>query len=509
MKNHIKRLGKDSIIYGVGDALKRMVVFLLLPVYTRYLTPTDYGRLELLMVTLNILFIIGSQGMGTAFSRFYGASRTEIQNSELKRSELIRTSQYYLIFSSMIICGLLHIFSEQFSKLLFDQSDPHLTSFIKIIAFTSLFQIMSVIPFMLYRVRMQPMKFITVSLIGFFLQAALNVYFVVVVKTGVKGILLGNAISALVVVIINLVSTKNILFHTFSFLKLKHLLKFGLPLIPVGIFSWIMHFSDKFLLQKFATTHELGLYSIGSRFSNIVTLLIIGPFMMSWGAYCFQIATTEHAKQTFKIITTYFLFILCSISMGLVVLTPLVIKLMAGKQFWGAYIVVLPLVCANITYGMFYMFSLGINITKKTHYFLYIMSFGATLNIILNVIFIPKFGMIGAGFVSFTSNLVITIATYSISQRLYYIPFEKARFLKICSVFIVITGCSWAFQMSNMLFDVLFRILLIVVFFLSLYLVKFLQNNEINYIKRAYNNLLQQKGIYNKIKFGYGLIRVQ
>lgn len=509
MKSHIKRLGKDSVIYGLGDTLKRIVVFLLLPVYTRYLTPTDYGRLELLMVTLNILFIVGSQGIGTAFSRFYGASRAELQKSELQRSELIRTSQYYLIFSSMVICSLLHVFSEPFSKLLFDQSNPLLTSFIKIIAFTSLFQIISVIPFMLYRVRLQPIKYITVSLIGFLLQAVLNVYFVVVLKIGVKGVLIGNAISALIVVIINLVSTKNVLFHTFSFSKLKHLLKFGLPLIPVGIFSWIMHFSDKFLLQKFATTHELGLYSIGSRFSNIVTLLIIGPFMMSWGAYCFQIATTDHAKQTFKIITTYFLFILCSLSMCLIVLTPPVIKLMTGKQFWDAYIVVLPLVSANIAYGMFYIFSLGVNVAKKTHYFLYIMSFGATLNIVLNVIFIPKFGMLGAGFVSFISNLVIMFATYSVSQRLYYIPFEKIRFLKICSIFIIISGCSWVFQMSNMLFDVLFRILLIGAFFLSLYLVKFLKENERNYIKRAYNNLLQQKGIYNKIKFGYGLMRVQ
>lgn len=503
MKYHIKRLGKDSIIYGLGDALKRLVTLLLLPVYTRYLTPTDYGRLEILIITLNILFTIGTQGMGIAFSRSYAFSKTELQ-----RSQLIRTSHYYLIFSGSIICILLYTFSEPLSKLLFNQSNSTLSSFVRIIAFTSLFQLVSIIPFHLYRVRSQPLKYIRVSLIGFFLQAILSVYFVVVLKIGIKGVLIGNAISAFIIVILNIISTRNIVFFTFSFSQLKDLLKFGLPLIPVGIFTWIMNFSDKYLLQRFASAHEVGLYSLGSRFSNILTLLIIMPFLMSWSVYCFQIATTDHAKQTFKMVTTYFLFVLCSVGMFLIVLTPVVIKLMANSQFWDAHRVVLPLVYANIVYGMLCMFNLGINITKKTYYFIYIMSCGAVLNIVFNIILIPKYGILGAGFVSFATNIIIMSISYCISQKLYYVPYDKYRILKISLVFIVISGCSWLFQMSNIRFDIPFRILLLISFFLSLYLIRFFEKKEIDLIRKLSYNLFQQKGIYNKIKYGCELIKI-
>ncbi|MCF6157339.1 MAG: hypothetical protein E3K32_01930 [wastewater metagenome] len=504
MKQHIKRLGKDSVIYGLGDALKRLVTFLLLPVYTRYLTPTDYGRLEILMITSSILFTIGSQGMNSAFARSYAFSKSESQ-----RSLLIRTSHYYLIFSACIIFGLLHLFSKPLSTVLFNQDNSSLSTLVRILAFTSLFQIVSIIPFSLYRVKSQPLKYIRVSLIGFFLQAILNVIFVAVLKIGVKGVLLGNAASAFVVVILNIFSIRNITFFTFSFPKLKDLLMFGLPLIPAGIFSWLMHFSDKYLLQRFTSAHEVGLYSVGSRFSNILSLLIIVPFMMSWSAYAFQIAASDHAKQTFKTVATYLLFILCSLGLCLIVFTPVVIKLMANDQFWDAHKVVLPLVYAGIVYGMLCIFNLGIHIAKKTHYFLYVMCFGAFFNIMFNILFIPKYGMIGAGFISFATNLVITFITYQISQKLYYVPYEKGRFLKIALVFIIASGSSRVFEMPNMYLDILFRTVLMISFFLSLYLAKFFDKREIDLIKRTCYGLIQQKGIYNKIKFGYERIRIR
>lgn len=504
MKQHIKRLGKDSVIYGLGDALKRIVTFLLLPVYTRYLTPADYGRLEILMVTLNILFTVGSQGMSSAFARSYAFSK-----SESERAQLIRTSHYYLIFSATIICGLLYLFSQPLSNLLFNQSDVSLSSLIRIIAFTSLFQVVSIIPFSLYRVKSQPIKYIRISLIGFFLQAILNVFFVAILKIGVKGVLIGNAMSAFVVVILNILSIRSVSAFTFSFPKLSNLLRFGLPLIPAGIFSWVMHFSDKYLLQKFNSAYEVGLYSLGSRFSNILSLLVIIPFMMSWTAYSFQIAASDHAKQTFKTVATYLLFLLCSLGLCIIVFTPVAIKLMANSQFWDAHKVVLPLVCASVVYGMLCVFNLGIHIVKKTHYFLYVMCFGAVLNIVLNIIFIPKFGMIGAGFVSFASNLVITFATYQVSQRLYYIPYEKGRFLKISLIFIIVSGSSWMLEVSNIYLDIFFRILLVVSFFLILYFVRFLEKREIDLLRKVGNELLRQKGIYNKVKFGYELIKVR
>jgi O-antigen/teichoic acid export membrane protein len=352
------------------------------------------------------------------------------------------------------------------------------------------------------------MKYVGVSLTGFIVQVGLNIYFVVVLKIGIAGILTGNAISALLVVLINMVLIrKNITLH-FSFSMLKDLLKFGLPLISVGIFTWIIQFSDKFLIQRFASVHDVGLYSLGSRFANILSLLFIGPFATAWGGYCFQIAATDNAKESFKTITTYLLFVLSFVGLGLIVFSPLAIKLIASAQFWDAHKVVLPLVCANIAYSMFYTLGLGISIVKKTYYYSYIMCLGAILSVSLNVIFIPRYGMMAAGFVSFTCYTVIISITYYISQKLYYIPFEKMRLLKLGLLFFAVSAGAWKFQMSGILSDVIFRVALLLSFIMSLYLVKFFGKKEINFIRQRISTVLQQKGILNKIQFGYRLIKL-
>ena len=440
--------------------------------------------------------------MGTAFFRFYGFTQTDFQ-----KSELIGTAHYYLIISSFIVCGFLYAFSKPFSNLLFETKLN--ASYIKIIVFTGLFQIISLIPFRLYRAKLQPLKYVTVSLIGLLIQVAFNIYFIIVVKLGVKGVLIGNAISAISVGIINVIVNKDVLILKFSSSKLKDLLNFGFPLIFVSIFFWILQFSDRFLLQKLTSTSEVGLYSLGNRFATILHFLVITPFSIAWGGYCYKIANKENAREIFKQITTYLLFGLCSIGLGLVIFTPLVIKFMASELFLPANKVVLPLVCANITYGMFSIFDLGVNIAKKTHYFVYIMCFGAILNIALNMFIIPKYGMMGASFVSLISYLVIMFITYYISQKLYYIPFEKDRFLKLCFVFLIIAGCSWICQTSNIIFDIIFRIILMTSFFVGLYLLKFFQKKEIDIIKRLYSRLKERKGIFDKIKFGFELISRQ
>lgn len=501
MINQIKQLGKDSFIYGMGDGLKRAIGFLLLPVYTRFLSPGDYGQLELLMVMSTMILIVTSQGMSTAFFRFYGFS-----DNDTRRSELINTSFYYLLFSALISCALFFVFANQFAILLSEQ-DTTFTLFVKIIALTAFFQISSIVPFQIYRAKLQTIKYVTVSIVGFLVQVTLNIFFVASLKMGVKGVLLGNATSASFVFMLNLFLTRNTLTFNFSFSALKDMLKFGMPLIFVGIFNWILQVSDRILLQKLATTDQVGLYSLGFRFAGILTILAIAPFSMAWGAYCFQIATTDKAKETFKVIATYWFFALSFLGLGVLLFSPPVIKLMAAEPFWTASQVVLPLVFMTVVSGMYTIFDLGINIAKKTHYMTFIVGLGAALNVILNILLIPKYGMMGAAFASFFSFLLIMLITYNLSQKLYFIPFEKIRFYKISFVFVFISFVSYLVNLSNVYYDFLVRIALFLAFPLGIYFIGFFNSSEKDAIKFVRKNLSEKRGWRSKFQYGFSLMQ--
>jgi O-antigen/teichoic acid export membrane protein len=503
MKSQIKQVGKHSFIFGFGDAMRGMIGFLLIPIYTRYLTPADYGQLELLSITLSILSILACQGINNAFFRTYA-----FIDKEMKASirDLVSTSYIYMMLSALFVSTLLYIFSEKYSIFLFGKNNsPELL--VKIIAFTIFFQIVMIVPYTLLRAKMESIKYISISLTQFLFMVFLNIFFVTVLKTGLKGILLGNAVSSFLMAVITFLLIKRHLIFKISKRILRDLLSFGVPLVMAGMSLWVLQVSDRFLLQKLSSTHELGLFALGSRFAGILLLLIVTPFQKVWASFSFQIAAKEQAKETFKTITTYFFLILCFVGILIIVWTPLLIKFVAGEDFRDAYKVVSPLVYANIGGGMFLISVFGMYLLKKTKYISYIVGIGAVVNIILNSAVIPRYGMMGAAFASFVSYMLINFLSYRLSQRFYYIPFDKLRLAKICFIFVIVSLFSSIFQFSNSITDIIYRFILIALFFAGFFVVKFFEDREIIYIKQIYNRLRKNKGISNKLKYAFEFIK--
>ncbi len=501
MFKQLRKLGKDTVVYGIGNALKRGIGFLLLPVYTRFLTPADYGKLELLNVTSIMLFVFTVQGLTTAFLRFHADAK-----SEREKYELISTSFYYLVLSALTSCGLLYIFAEQYGAFVFGETDQF-SIFVKIMVFTAFFEIASLTAFQLFRVTQQSVKYVIVVLAGFLTNVGFNIYFVVGLKLSIKGVLLGNCISALIVLFINLFLIRQSLVFKISGSKLREMLRFGLPLVFASLFIWVLQISDRFLLQRLSSTEELGWYSLAYRFATIMSFLAITPFSTAWGAHCFQIATRDDAQKTFATITTFWLLILCVLASGLVILTPFVIKLMADEAFWVAQQAVFPLVCMMVVNGMFTIFDLGINVAKRTQYMAYIVGVGAVMNVGLNVILIPGFGMMGAAYASLASFGAITMITYFVSQKVYFIPFQIARLIKLMMLFLAVTYTSTMFESENMWLDLALRLGLIVVFFVSIPMSGFFYDNEKDYAKSVWREVRGKKGLMTKLEYGLRLIR--
>jgi O-antigen/teichoic acid export membrane protein len=133
-----------------------------------------------------------------------------------------------------------------------------------------------------------------------------NILFLVAFKMGVTGILL----SMLITKSLNNSSLLIIAFrHTrlkFSVKKLQEMIKFGLPLVPAGMSMFIMHFSDRFFVQKFSSLNDLGFYSLGYKFGMIISVLVTAPIFRIWNTQRFEIAKADSGKQVFGRIFTYY-----------------------------------------------------------------------------------------------------------------------------------------------------------------------------------------------------------
>jgi len=249
-------LSKHSFIYGLGAMASKLITFLLLPLYTRYLTPSDYGILEIFGTTRGILAIIYIMGLSSALFMSYFHYRDENDKKTVVSTALIFLTATSLFFSLILISV-----ANNFSMIFFHSIQY--TSYFRIIFLTLFFDTAIAISLSVFRAKEESKKYALVSVIRVLLAIGLNIYFIVVLKRGILGILESGLITtSLLYAFLIPGILKNAGFR-FSISDLREMLNFGLPLIAGGLSTWILTVSDRYFLFFLFTPHELGLYSMG------------------------------------------------------------------------------------------------------------------------------------------------------------------------------------------------------------------------------------------------------
>jgi O-antigen/teichoic acid export membrane protein len=424
MFRQLVRLSKHSVIYGLGVAIGQLVGFFLIPVYTRYLTPADYGRLEIFQTTLSILGIIFVMGLTTALFRSYFN-----YDDEEKRKTVVGTAFLFLTGTSLVLLLILMALASDFSTLFFGSADY--TFYFRVIFLTLFFNVGIVIAFSVFRAREESKKYAIFAVIQFLVTAVLSILFVVVLDKGVLGILEGGLIAAFLLYFILLRNTIKNAKPGLSIAELKEMLSFGLPLVPASLAAWIMTMADRYFLQFLSTSQELGLYSLGYKFGMIVQALIVGPFTLAWAPFLFSVAKEKNARDIYSSVLTYFALVAMAVALVLSVLSKEILEVVAAPAFYGAYKVIPLIALSYALYGCYFIVAVGINLENKTKYLAFIVGAGAAVNLGLNYLLIPSYGMMGAAVATVISNLLLPIGSYLVSKRYYPIKYEWGRVGKI------------------------------------------------------------------------------
>lgn len=418
----MKRLFKHLSIYGLGGILSKSITFLLLPLYTRLLTPADYGILALVTIVGNVIGILYGLMISSGFIRNY------YDNSEEEKRKILFSTALCFTFINALIFSLIGIaFSGNTASLIFKFHNGSL--YIKLIIISTMLHSCSPIFYGLLMVREQSKKYVAVNIITLITTLTSTIILLVVFEWTVKGVLVGQIIGKSVeLFILTLLMLKNINI-TFSRSALIDMLKFSGPLIPTQLAFLILTLSDRFFLQGYKNVTDVGLYSLGYKFAALIPLFAIQP-LKAWGPYIFSlIQNPKKCKATIANFSRYYLSAILFLTILISVFSREVLMVMAKSDYWSAGKVVYILCISSVFFGMINVVSYGFHIVKKTWITSFFFIFGAFLNLYFNYLLIPKYGMIGASVATSLSFLCILIGYFIFLEKVYPIPFKYFKFI--------------------------------------------------------------------------------
>ncbi|HET9324300.1 MAG TPA: oligosaccharide flippase family protein [Gaiellaceae bacterium] len=419
LSKRLAELARHSAVYGIGSLVSRFIAVLLLPIYTRYLTPADYGLIETLIALSAILTVLLAAGVKSAFFRFYFDEKDEAGHRTV-----IRTSFWFTMAmgTAGLVLGL--VFAAQISDLLFDTSDHAnlvRAAFVGLWAHVNYEQMTS-----LFRVEQRSVAYLIATLINLGLTVGATLLLVVAWDQGPIGVIVGNFTGTLLVYFGLLAYRREQLGLEWNRHLLREMNRFGMPLVPSALFLWILNFSDRFFLVKLSGPREVGLYSIGVRLASAI-ILLLAAFRTAWPAFAYSIDDDREAGRAYAFVLTYLVTITSWMALALGVLAPWLVQLLTTPEFYAAERVVPTLAFAAALFGAYIVVVIGIGRVRQTRSNWVITGAAAVLNVVLNLALIPPFGMMGAAVATFGAYALLFLGMAWKAQAVFPAPYQWRR----------------------------------------------------------------------------------
>ncbi|MDP7036674.1 MAG: oligosaccharide flippase family protein [Candidatus Marinimicrobia bacterium] len=417
----IQALGKQSLIYGFGHILTRLITFFLLPLYTHMFTPEEYGVVSLVYAFMGLALILYRYGMDSALMKY------AVQKESQERGEYISTIYGLQVISGVIFSCILFFSKNIIAKTVLGVDQPE---WIAVLSGVLLLDALWNLPVLLLRTEEKPVSFIAFNLINVLSTMGFNIFFVVILKMGILGVLIANLGASSIMFILSLpIIMKRVSFSSIQPVTLKIVLKFSIPFLPAGIFTMIMELGNRYLLFWMAGTQEVGLYSAGYKL-GIFGLVVVMGFNMGWTPYFLKRGKEVNAKKDFSQIATFFLgllgFVIVAVSLWVpeIMRFPIGTGTLIGKQFWSAENVIFCILFAYFFFGTYVIQLPGIFMREITNWIPIFRAIGATVNIALNILLIPRYGVIGSAWATVFAFLFMSLSVFIRSHKIYPVPYN-------------------------------------------------------------------------------------
>jgi O-antigen/teichoic acid export membrane protein len=484
MFEEMKSVAKHFLVYGLGNILSRIVGFILIPVYTHYLTTSEYGTLELLELTTYIAAMFLALGISQSVMRFYYDSE-----EPKKRQEIVSTALLSIWAISLGgICWFI-LFSPSISILVFKNVNN--AGLFRLIFLTMALSLANEIPLSFIRAQQKSLLFTAISVSRLALSLGLNILFIVGFGWGIRGIILSGVISQGIASIFLSAYTLKQTGISFSWANLKEMMKYGIPYIPGGLGMFVLNFVDRFFLQRFTSLSEVGIYSLGYKFGMVINPLVTDPFFSIWRPKMFEFAKREDAKDIYSVMLTYFLFLEIFLALGISVLIKDVLVIISSPEYHSAYKVVPLILLSYILWGAYFHVQVGILLKKKTRNIAYVVTISAVSNLLFNYVLIPRIGIWGAAFSTLASFGIMFVLNYLISNRIYHVRYEFVRICKLLALAVALYLVSMGINTNSLFTSLFVKTILVLSFPFCLFFLRFYTPPEIHRIKEMVSKAIK------------------
>jgi O-antigen/teichoic acid export membrane protein len=419
MKAQYRDIIKHSGVYGVGQILTRLASILLLPLYTRYLAPADYGTIAILDLTVSVMGILIGGGMAAAVSRYHFESEdTKAQN------EVWWTGLTVVVATATLIVAPALMFRLALAKVTLGPAELAGRYYYALMLPTLWFGAVAQVPDQYLRIRKWSWLTVAFSLGGLLLNIALNVYFLAVMHMGVAGVLWGNLLTGIVMTSARF-AVLAVVCWPFSFRKslAVDLWSFGSPIVMTGLLATIMHQADRYLLRLFVDLGQVGIYSLAYTVGQGLNTMCLAPFAAVWTVVMYEIAKHPDAKWLYAQVFEYFVYALLLLVLGVSLFVQPLLSVLVSPEYAAAGRLI-PIVClAFVFFAIHEHFKVPALLAKRTVSLLPAYAAAAVANVLLNLTLIPVFGVMGAAWTS-----VATYAVFSTVGLLRYRRIDRLEY---------------------------------------------------------------------------------
>jgi O-antigen/teichoic acid export membrane protein len=477
MLNKFKHFLKHSLVYGVSNVATKASGIILLPIYTKYFTVEEFGRLGLLLAIITIMIQVVILGQGQSILRFVNQK----ENKDKTKSVLFSLSLLILVIAIIFI--LIGEASAPYVANIFGDYQsyyPSLRISIYIVAVSVLNNIFQ------NKLRADEKSFFytSLNLIKLVVMLIVTIYFIVSLQLGINGVLYGQLISEFFVLIFILPSMLKQMEFKYNNEVVSLSLKFGIPLIFSALSMTLLNISDRFLIKFLANEEALGLYELGYRVAGILNMFLIMPLSLTLLPVAYKIYNQPGDKEYYKKIMTYVTYILVWGALFLSVFSKEIITLFSSKNSFIPSFEVVPIILFSyVFFGMSLISSLGFYLVGRTSYVAVITIVSAILNIGLNFILIPEYGIMGAAINTLVAFLFLYFISLIVSNKFFKINFEHKKLTFLILLGVILYFVSTLFNTLSLMQSVLLKLVLIGLFPIILILGSFYDVSEIRLIK--------------------------
>jgi len=409
-----KKIFKNAFIYTLAEVINKAVPFLLLPILTRYLTPSDFGVLATFTTFLSVLTVFVGLNMASAISiSFFKMSKD--------RLKIYIANTLFIILVSTIFFLLIMLLGGQF---LAEKIEVPFYWLI-VSVFLALAQSITAINLALWHANQQPVPYGTYQILLTLMNLVISIVLIIGFGMGLEGRFIGLVASTLFFLLTSLIIFYKSGYLTFSLNKndLGDAIKFGVPLIPHTLSSWVLTGIDRLYITMLVGLSATGLYSVGYQFGMIIGI-IASAFNQAYGPYVFKKLNNINLQEKEKIVKfTYIYYVVVLLAAGVFsFVLPYIMVNFLGNKFSEASQFVTWISFGYAFQGMYFMVVIYIFYMKKTH-LLAMVTFSVSMtHAVISYALIKFNGVIGAAQATTISYFILFVVVWVLSIKIYSMP---------------------------------------------------------------------------------------